>query len=41
LEWDLPRSHYPESVYLVRVEAYRAGQQLHYAQHIQRFYIDR
>jgi hypothetical protein len=41
LEWDLPRNNYPESVYLVRVEAYRAGQQLHYSQHMQRFYIDR
>lgn len=41
LHWVVPSAGYPESAYLIRVEAYRAGQQLHYSHHIQRFYIDR
>ncbi|MCA8958211.1 MAG: hypothetical protein KDC87_19195, partial [Planctomycetes bacterium] len=38
---DTPSASYPEAAYLLRIEAYRQGQALHYSHHVQRFFIDR
>jgi hypothetical protein len=39
--WNSPLVIFPEAAYLIRIEAYRQNQQLHYSHHVQRFYIDR
>ena len=36
-----PRPTYPEGTYMLRVEAYRAAETLHYAQHQEKIYVNR
>ena len=39
--WSTPAAKFPRGSYLLRVEAYRAGQSLHYSHHMAQCYIDR
>ena len=39
--WPLPPDRFPDGPYLLRVEAYRAAEPLHYAWHQERFHVDR
>ncbi|MEM7201241.1 MAG: prepilin-type N-terminal cleavage/methylation domain-containing protein [Planctomycetota bacterium] len=39
--WSTPKTNFPEGSYLVRVEAYRLGQSLHYSQHQVKIFIAR
>ncbi len=39
--WSTPAARFPQGSYLLRVEAYREGQALHYSQHTTQCYIDR
>ncbi len=39
--WNVPIGLYPEGIYIVRVEAYRRNQNLHYAYHQVRCFIER
>ncbi|MBN2490258.1 MAG: hypothetical protein JXQ29_05360 [Planctomycetes bacterium] len=41
LEWSTPGARFPEGSYLLRVEVYRSTENLHYAYHIEKIYIDR
>ena len=41
LLWSTPAASYPEGSYLVRVEAYRASESLHYSQHVEKIYVNR
>ncbi|MHC5063089.1 MAG: hypothetical protein ACYTG5_03840, partial [Planctomycetota bacterium] len=39
--WATPSGSFPEGGYLIRIEAYGRGQDLHYAHHTKRIYIER
>ncbi len=39
--WNVPAASFPQQFYLLRVEAYRTGQPLHYSHHQTRVFIDR
>jgi hypothetical protein len=39
--WNTPAVAVPQGSYMLRVEAYRAGETLHYAQHMERIHVDR
>ncbi|MHC5063375.1 MAG: type IV pilus modification PilV family protein [Planctomycetota bacterium] len=39
--WPVPALNFPEGSYLIRVEAYRQNQALHYSQHMTKIYIER
>ena len=39
--WSVPATAFPQGTYILRVEAYRDNQELHYAQHQMYFFIDR
>lgn len=39
--WATPAARFPRGTYLLRVEAYREGQALHYSHHMTQCYIDR
>lgn len=39
--WSTPLSLVPRGIYLIRIEAYRASEPLHYAQHQEKIYVDR
>jgi hypothetical protein len=39
--WSTPVESVPAGMYLLRVEAYRASEPLHYAQHQEKIYVDR
>ena len=39
--WSTPAAKFPKGSYLLRVEAYRSGQSLHYSHHMTQCYIDR
>jgi len=39
--WNTPAGAFPEGSYLVRVEAYRASESLHYSQHVEKIYVNR
>jgi hypothetical protein len=39
--WNTPALTYPEGSYLVRIEAYRASESLHYSQHVEKIYVNR
>jgi hypothetical protein len=39
--WNTPAADVPEGTYMLRIEAYRGGEALHYAQHMERIYVDR
>ena len=39
--WDVPPTEFPEGSYLLRIECFREGAQVHYAWHQTRIYIQR
>jgi hypothetical protein len=39
--WSTPVTKVPAGVYMMRIEAYRASEPLHYAQHQEKIYVDR
>ena len=39
--WATPAADFPQGVYVLRIEAYRASQPLHYAQHQEKIHVDR
>jgi hypothetical protein len=39
--WATPAASFPEGSYLVRIEAYRASEALHYSQHVEKIYVER
>ncbi len=39
--WSVPAASFPEGSYLLRVECFRSDENLHYATHTVKFYIDR
>ncbi|MFH1999791.1 MAG: hypothetical protein ABIK28_08925, partial [Planctomycetota bacterium] len=39
--WAVPEADFPEGSYLIRVECYRFNKTLHYAQHMEKIFIDR
>ena len=39
--WVTPDSKLPKGSYLIRVEAYRRSEPLHYAQHMEKIYVNR
>jgi hypothetical protein len=39
--WPTPATSFPEGSYVIRVEAYRTGQTLHYSFHQAKIYIAR
>jgi hypothetical protein len=39
--WSTPAASFPEGSYILRVEAYRTGQTLHYSYHQAKIYISR
>jgi len=39
--WAVPADKFAEGSYLVRVEAHRANESLHYAQHMEKIYVNR
>ena len=39
--WSTPASQFPEGSYLLRIEAYRVNQELHYSQHQVKIFISR
>ena len=39
--WTTPSVTFPKGSYLIRVEAYRASEPLHYAQHMEKIYVNR
>jgi hypothetical protein len=41
LDWSVPAGSFPQGTYIVRVECYRRGLSLHYAQHQVRIFINR
>ena len=41
ITWRVPAASFPQGSYILRVEAYRRGQNLHYALHQVRTYIER
>lgn len=41
VRWAVPEASFPQGTYLVRVECYRRGLRLHYAQHQVRVFIQR
>ena len=40
-EWETSASQFPHAGYMLRIEAFRKNQILHYSQHVTRFFIDR
>jgi prepilin-type N-terminal cleavage/methylation domain-containing protein len=40
-DWPTPAARFPGGPYMVRVEAYRGAERLHYAYHSEKFYVDR
>ena len=41
LTWSVPPSKFPQGSYVIRIEAYRRGLDLHYAYHQRKVYIKR
>lgn len=41
LTWTLSRTLFPAGAYLIRIDAYRADEPLHYAQHVERIHVRR
>jgi hypothetical protein len=39
--WDTPVADFPEASYLLRVECYRLGAQVHYSRHQNKIFIQR
>ena len=39
--WNTPAASFPAGSYLIRIETYRATEPLHYAQHMEKIYVDR
>ncbi|MDJ0522725.1 MAG: prepilin-type N-terminal cleavage/methylation domain-containing protein [Planctomycetota bacterium] len=39
--WSTPASKFPEGTYVIRIEAYRTTETLHYAQHMEKIYVNR
>lgn len=39
--WSTPAAQFPEGSYLLRVEAYRQSESLHYAQHMEKIFVSR
>jgi hypothetical protein len=39
--WATPAVAFPEGSYLLRIEAYRSSESLHYAQHMEKVYVER
>ncbi len=39
--WNTPASSFPEGSYMIRVEAYRQTESLHYAQHMEKIFVNR
>ena len=39
--WVTPAANFPQASYLIRVETYRSGEQLHYSQHVEKIYVNR
>ena len=39
--WATPSATFPDGTYILRIEAYRTGQALHYSQHMSRMYVQR
>jgi hypothetical protein len=39
--WDVPEAQFPAGSYLLHVDCYRVGSEVHYACHTTRFYLDR
>ncbi len=39
--WSTPAGRFPEGSYLVRIEAYRASESLHYSHHVEKIYVNR
>jgi hypothetical protein len=39
--WGTPAADVPAGSYLLRVEAYRSEESLHYAQHVEKIHVDR
>ncbi len=39
--WNTPASTFPEGTYMIRLEAYRKSEARHYAQHMEKIYVNR
>lgn len=39
--WNTPSVTFPEGSYLIRIEAYRSTEKLHYSQHMEKIYVER
>ncbi len=39
--WETPASRFPEGTYLLRVDAFRRSEALHYSQHMEKIYVNR
>lgn len=39
--WATPAADFPQGSYLIRIEAYRAAEALHYSQHMEKIYVNR
>ena len=36
-----PKARFPEGSYVIRIDAYRASESLHYSQHMEKIYVNR
>ena len=41
MTWSTPAAGFPEGSYLVRIDAYRSSESLHYSQHMEKIYVNR
>ncbi len=39
--WPTPRALYPEGTYLIRIDAFRRAEALHFAYHMEKIYVNR
>ncbi len=39
--WAVPKDRFPEGSYLIRIETFRVDESLHYAQHMEKIYVNR